>query len=157
MATEPTASPSHSPLGYKGLVIAQLRSALEEERHALLGQIEALRLAIDDEHEYRGRAAQSAPSLTNLLELKRTLQQALLQTEAVCRISSPTPRNKAVDLEALNPLPGEDLEAFHVRLTHLHLKSLQDLRGEQSKELAPRTPAPPPSDQCLCHSLWEPD
>ena len=50
------------------MVVSRLRAALEEERQALLGQAEALRLAIDDEHDYRGRVARPAPSLTSLID-----------------------------------------------------------------------------------------
>lgn len=62
-----------------GVVIAQLRSALEEERLALLAQIEQLRLSIYDEHEYRGRAVTPPPTLTQMQELKRSLQRSLEQ------------------------------------------------------------------------------
>ena len=65
-----------------GLVVSRLRAALEEERQALLAQAEALRLSIDDETEYRDRVAQPAPSLTSLLELKRSLQEVLSRSEA---------------------------------------------------------------------------
>ena len=48
----------------------------------LLRQAEGLRLAIDDEHDYRGKVAQPPPSLTSLLELKRSLQDVLSKAEA---------------------------------------------------------------------------
>ena len=60
----------------------RLRAALEEEKQALLAQSEALRLSIEDEHDYRGRVAQP-PSLTSLLELKRSLQDILAKTPDV--------------------------------------------------------------------------
>ena len=63
------------------MVVSRLRAALEEERQALLAQSEALRLSIDDEHDYRGRVEQPPPSLTSLLELKRSLQDILSKTE----------------------------------------------------------------------------
>ena len=66
-----------------GLVVSRLRAALEEERQALLAQAEALRLAIDDEHDYRGRCVQPPPSLTSLLELKRSLSEVLHKSEHV--------------------------------------------------------------------------
>jgi len=44
-----------------GVVIAQLRNALEEERQALLAQTEQLRLSIYDEHEYRDRSIMPPP------------------------------------------------------------------------------------------------
>ena len=64
------------------MVVSRLRAALEEERQALLGQAEALRLAIDDEHDHRGRVARPAPSLTSLLELKKALQSVLSATDS---------------------------------------------------------------------------
>lgn len=63
-----------------GLVVSRLRAALEEERQALLAQAEGLRLAIDDEHDYRGKVSEPLPSLTSLLDLKRSLQ-AILQRQ----------------------------------------------------------------------------
>ena len=63
-----------------GLVVSRLRAALEEERQALLAQAEGLRLAIDDEHDYRGKVSEPPPSLTSLLDLKRSLQ-AILQRQ----------------------------------------------------------------------------
>ena len=60
-----------------GLVVSRLRAALEEERQALLAQAEGLRLAIEDEHEYRNKVEEPPPSLTNLLDLKRSLQDML--------------------------------------------------------------------------------
>lgn len=39
----------------------QLRSALEEERQALLAQAEQLRLSIYDEHDYRDQAVAPPP------------------------------------------------------------------------------------------------
>ena len=65
-----------------GLVVSRLRAALEEERQALLAQAEGLRLAIDDEHDYRERVAQPPPSLTSLLELKRSLQDVLSKADS---------------------------------------------------------------------------
>ena len=76
-----------------GLVVSRLRAALEEERQALLAQSEALRLSIEDEHDYRGRVAQPPPSLTSLLELKRSLQDILAKTPdhlpAACMLGRP--------------------------------------------------------------------
>lgn len=66
-----------------GMVVSRLRAALEEEKQALLAQSEALRLSIEDEHDYRGRVAQPPPSLTSLLELKRSLQDILAKTPDV--------------------------------------------------------------------------
>ena len=63
-----------------GLVVSRVRAALEEERQALLAQAEGLRLAIDDEHDYRGKVSEPLPSLTSLLDLKRSLQ-AILQRQ----------------------------------------------------------------------------
>lgn len=71
-----------------GLVVSRLRAALEEERQALLAQAEALHLAIDDEHDYRGRVEQPPPSLTSLLELKRSLQAVLSQTDSAAALTS---------------------------------------------------------------------
>ena len=65
------------------MVVSRLRAALEEEKQALLAQSEALRLSIEDEHDYRGRVAQPPPSLTSLLELKRSLQDILAKTPDV--------------------------------------------------------------------------
>ena len=62
-------------------MVSRLRAALEEERQVLLAQIEGLRLAIEDEHEYRGRVVQPPPSLTSLLELKRSLSEVLALPE----------------------------------------------------------------------------
>lgn len=71
-----------------GLVVSHLQAALEEEKQALLAQSEALRLSIDDEHDYRGRVAQPPPSLTSLLELKRSLQDVLSKTDHVASHAS---------------------------------------------------------------------
>ena len=55
---------------------------------ALIAQAEGLRLSIDDEHDYRERVVtQPTPSLPSLIELKRTLQKALSQTEAMAALN----------------------------------------------------------------------
>lgn len=74
-----------------GVVISQLRAALEEERMVLLAQAEGLRLSIDDEHEYRERTVVPSPSLNQLQELKRTLHANLGKAEQVAALTSRAP------------------------------------------------------------------
>ena len=83
----PSSRASSRASSRSGLVVSRLRAALDEERQALLGQAEALRLAIDDEHDYRGRVAQPPPSLTSLLELKKSLQDVLGRSAAASALS----------------------------------------------------------------------
>ena len=52
-----------------------------EEHNTLLAQAEALRLAIDDEYDYQRRMTALPPSLTDLLKLKRILQEALSESQ----------------------------------------------------------------------------
>ena len=89
------------------MVVSRLRAALEEERQALLGQAEALRLAIDDEHDSRGRVARPAPSLTSLLELKKALQSVLSATDnsAALKAEEKGASHKRGELSAYAPLP----------------------------------------------------
>lgn len=82
-------------LGGGGLVVSRLRAALEEERGALLAQAEGLRLAIDDEHDYRGRVDQPPPSLTSLLGLKKALQESLSMSEHRAALASAPPTHGA--------------------------------------------------------------
>lgn len=74
-----------------GVVISQLRAALEEERMVLLAQAEGLRLSIDDEHEYREKSVVPSPSLTQLQELKRSLHANLDKAEHVAALTSRAP------------------------------------------------------------------
>ena len=84
--SRPASGKPHASRGT--LVLSRLRSALEEEKDALLAHIAALRLAIDDEHDYRERVVtQPTPSLPSLIELKRILQKALSQTEAMAALN----------------------------------------------------------------------
>ena len=89
--------------------MSRLRAALEEERQALVAQAEGLRLSIDDEHDYRGKVYDPPPSLTSLLELKRSLQdilakQDLMETSAHPTSVSSTARARAA-LSRHAPLP----------------------------------------------------
>jgi hypothetical protein len=114
---------------HSGLVVSRLQAALEEERQALLAQAEALRLAIDDEHDYRGRVAQPPPSLTSLLELKRSLQDVLSRAEQHERLSSATrglPAGGSSRLSQHTPLP--DLLPGRVLVSDTRVAST-DTRG----------------------------
>ena len=102
-----TSRPRSARPSRSGMVVSRLRAALEEERQALLGQAEALRLAIDDEHDYRGRVARPAPSLTSLLELKKALQSVLSATDnsAALKAEEKGASHKRGELSAYAPLP----------------------------------------------------
>ena len=50
---------------------------------------EALRLSIDDEHEYRERITKPAPGIESLLELKRVLQETLTQADRTATALNP--------------------------------------------------------------------
>ena len=90
-----------------GLVVSRLRAAPEEERQVLLAQVEGLRLSIDDEHDYRGKVEEPLPSLTSLLELKRSLQDVLAKQDSMVALTAPLPSSARdrTALSAAKPLP----------------------------------------------------
>ena len=82
---------------------------MEEERQALLAQTEQLRLSIYDEHDYRDRSVVPPPTLTQMHELKRTLQASLEKADhaatAPALRAGPLSRERR-SLSRFTPLPN---------------------------------------------------